>query len=112
MSGPHLNRRFVLEAPLRVAEGAGGFRQSWITLGEIWADVRARGGREGATAGVPTSQTSFVVTVRAAPIGSPERPIPKQRFRDGARVYAIQTVAERDTSGRYLICQVEEEVAT
>lgn len=112
MSVPHLSRRIVLEAPVRTEDGAGGFRHSWIALGEVWAEMRAKGGREGTTAGVLTSQTNFVVTVRATPIGSPERPLPEQRFRDGTRVYAIQTVAEWDTSGRYLTCLVEEEVAT
>lgn len=111
MSVPHLNRRLVLEAPLRMADGAGGFRTSWTVLGEVWAEVRARGGREAASLGVPVSRTSLVVTVRAAPYGAPDRPVADQRFRDGARVFSIRSVTERDPQGQYLTCLVQEETA-
>ena len=52
-----------------------------------------------------------VVTVRGAPTGSPARPVPQQRFRDGSRVFHIKSVAEQDAQGRYLICLAKEETA-
>ena len=52
----------------------------------------------------------FAITVRAAPFGSPERPQPQQRFREGTRVFKIQTVAEQDQDARYLVCLAQEEV--
>ncbi|WP_037227427.1 head-tail adaptor protein [Roseobacter sp. GAI101] len=105
-----LNRRLVLEAPTRLVDGAGGYRETWVALGTVWADVQARGGREAAQASVPISRMGFAITVRAAPFGSPERPEPQQRFREGTRVFKIQTVSEQDQDARYLVCLAQEEV--
>lgn len=107
-----LNRRLVLEAPQRVADGAGGFAETWAEIGTLWAEMRARGGREMSDPAVPVSATGWRITVRAAPHGAPSRPRPEQRFRDGARLYVIEAVSERDPAGRFLTCHATEEVAT
>ena len=106
-----LNRQLVLEAPGRVADGAGGFDQAWVVLGTIWAEVVARTGREVTEGSVQMSSTSYRITVRAAPFGAPSRPAPEQRLRDGTRVFRIEAVADRDPAGRYLTCYATEEVA-
>jgi len=106
---PHLNRELALEAPVRIADGAGGFSEGWIELGRLWAEVRARSGRERDAGGLPLSQVGYRIVVRAAPVGAPSRPCPEQRFRDGARVFRIEAVAERDPQGRYLTCYAREE---
>ena len=110
MKGPHLNRRLVLETPTRQGDGAGGDQVAWTALGEVWAEVVARSGRENGSAGVAVSRMGYAISLRAAPFGSAERPKPEQRFRDGDRVYSIETVAERDPQGRYLICLAQEEL--
>jgi len=109
VSAPELNRALVLEAPARVADGAGGFDEGWQVLGTLWARIEARSGRETAQGGAPISRVSHRITVRGAPWGSAARPRPQQRFRDGARTFAIEAVAERDAAGRYLVCHVVEE---
>ena len=106
-----LNRRLVLEAPARVADGAGGYAESWAGIGTLWAEVTARTGRERAEGTVPVSSTAYRITVRAAPHGAPSRPRPEQRFRDGARLFRIEAVTERDPLGRYLTCYARDEVA-
>jgi head-tail adaptor len=111
MSPVHLNRRLVLEGPVKLADGAGGFSQGWTVLGQMWADVTARTGRQRAEAGAPVSAVAYRIIVRAAPLGAAARPRPAQRFRDGARRFVIQAVAEHDPGGRYLICFAQEEVA-
>ena len=111
MNGPVLNRKLVLEAPGRVGDGAGGFTETWTALGELWAEVTARSGRERAEAGAPVSAVSYRIVVRAAPYGAVSRPMPEQRFRDGTRLFVIQAVAEADAAGRYLTCFADEEVA-
>lgn len=111
MSRPRLNRRLVLEAPARVPDGAGGFVESWTALGEIWAEVTARGGRERAEGGAVVSGVGYRIVLRAAPDGAASRPVPEQRFRDGARLFVIQAVAEHEPRGRYLVCFADEEVA-
>jgi head-tail adaptor len=110
MSVPRLNRLLTLESPARVADGAGGFLQSWTALGEHWAQVTARTGRETQVAAVAVSTVPYTIVLRAAPVGHPARPVPEQRFREGSRVFHIRSVAEADPEARYLVCMADEEV--
>lgn len=107
--GRRLNRRLVLETPERIADGAGGFSQTWTALGTLWAQVIARTGRETAGGAMPLSRVAFKIIVRAAPMGQSTRPVASQRFRDGERLFVIQSVTEDDADGRYLICTAQEE---
>lgn len=110
MRPPRLNRRLVLEAQENVADGGGGFAGGWVAVGELWAGIDARTGRARDEAGHPVSDVTLRIVVRAAPQGSSMRPVPGQRFRDGARIFAIRAVAERDADGRYLTCFTQEEL--
>lgn len=107
--GDRLNRKLVLEMPARVPDGAGGFAESWIPLGTLWADVVARTGREAAGTAAPLSRVSYKIIVRAAPVSSQARPQSNQRFREGERLFRILAVAEDDADGRYLMCTAQEE---
>ncbi|TDE40318.1 phage head closure protein [Antarcticimicrobium sediminis] len=111
MSAPVLARQLLLETPVRLPDGAGGVIESWTPIGALWAEVRPRTGRERAEAGTPVSTMGYRIVVRGAPVGSVQRPTPEQRFRDGARLYRIRAVAERDPAGQFLICFADEEVA-
>lgn len=107
---PALNRRLVLEAPERVADGAGGFAEVWQARGVLWAEMRAGLGRAGAGEEAALGLAGWRITVRAAPAGAPARPVPGQRFREGGRVFDILAVSERDGDGQYLVCTAREEV--
>ncbi len=109
MNDVHLNRRLELEDPQRTSDGAGGFNETWVTLGEVWAQVEARTGRERAGEDLSISTVGYRITVRGAPFGASSRPKPDQRFREGIRLFRIQAVAERDPAGRYLTCFAIEE---
>ncbi|MGB1235073.1 MAG: head-tail adaptor protein [Planktomarina sp.] len=109
---PRLNRSLVLQDLTRTPDGAGGFIESWIPLGTLWAEVRATGGREGETDHAKLSQVSYAVTVRAAPHGAESRPKPEQRLVEGPRIYRIHAVTEADTTAKYLTLRVTEEVAS
>ena len=111
MSIPKLNRILVLEAPARISDGAGGFEETWVAQGELWADCRLGTGRETSGEGGALSFKSYRIIVRAAPFGSPSRPVAGQRFRDGARIFNLVAVGEHDSDGRFLICFAEEELA-
>ena len=112
MKTPHLNRKLVLEAPMRVADGAGGYTESWAAQGTLWAEMTVRGtGAERQVAGASISRASYRIVVRGAPEGSWMRPAPDQRFREGGRLFIIRAVAERDPGGQYLTCFADEEVA-
>ncbi len=111
MSAPVLNRPLVLEAPERLADGAGGFTLTWTALGTLWAEVVPGSGREAAGVEVTTAQVPYRITIRAAPIGSSRRPKAEQRLRDGSRIFTILAVSERDARGQYLTCFAREEVS-
>jgi head-tail adaptor len=110
MSGFSLDRALVLEEPLRVADGAGGFSVVWTALGTLWAEVKSGAGRDVAGEEVTVSTVQYRITVRGAVAGAPSRPKPAQRFRDGARVFAILAVTEADARGQFLTCITREEV--
>ncbi|WP_135451079.1 MULTISPECIES: head-tail adaptor protein [Tabrizicola] len=110
MNAPHLNRLLVLEAVERTPDGAGGFSSVWTALGTLWAEVMPGQGGDLPGEERMMSAVPCRITVRAAPAGSPSRPIAGQRFREGTRLFLIQAVAERDRSGRYLTCFGREEV--
>lgn len=110
MTVPVLNRLLSLEEAQRVADGAGGQRLTWVTLGELWAEVSPGTGVERAGEFVTLASVPYKIVVRAAPVGSPRRPRPEQRFREGGRVFRILAVAEADRSQHYLTCFAREEV--
>ncbi len=112
MKSPCLNRSLMLEAPLRVADGAGGFVDDWQPLGVLWAEVKAGSGREVGAPATTVSRVPYRITVRAASYGGPSRPVAGQRFRDGARIFRINAVAEKDANARFLVCFTEEEVVS
>lgn len=111
MSKPRLNRELLLERRERISDSAGGFIETWAALGTIWAEVDARAGRLVSGEAVTVSATGFRVTLRAAPVGHSNRPLPGQRFRMGPRTFRIDAVTEADPGGVYLTCQCEEEVS-
>lgn len=108
MKGVQLNRALVLEQPERVADGAGGFETVWQPLGTLWAEVKARSGREANGPVGALSRLSLKITVRGAAFDSPKRPRAGQRFREGLRLFSVDAVAE---DGMFLVCHAHEEVA-
>lgn len=105
-----LNRPMALEEAQIAADGAGGHARSWVTLGTHWTELRPGSGRELRGEIVPQGQMAFRIFLRAAPQGSPQRPRPDQRFRDGERTFRIVSVSEADPLGAYLLCHAREEV--
>lgn len=110
MRRPRLNRQLVLEGASRTPDGAGGFVELWTPLGWLWAELRAGAGREAELAEATVGEGRYRIIVRAAPHGAPSRPVPGQRFREGARRWRILAVTEADAAARYLTCHAVEEV--
>ncbi len=111
MSVPVLNRQLTLQERQGSPDGAGGRSESWVTLGTLWAGVQSRSGRETQGFGGAVSLGTFRITVRGAPVGASNRPIPGQRFVMGARIFEILAVTEIEPGGMYLDCDAREEVA-
>lgn len=110
MPRPLLNTELVLEEPLMIGDGGGGFRTVWTPIGTLWGEVKTSSARERAVGGRTVSEISHQITVRGAPNGSPRRPKPTCRFRSGDRIFAIRGVSEQDVRGAYLTCWTDEEV--
>lgn len=110
MKVPVLGRRLVLEAPVEVADGAGGYARDWVALGAHWAEVTPGAGAEAGDL-VTVARVAVRIVVRGAPHGDAARPRPEQRFREGDRVFPIVAVTERDPRGHYLTCFAREEAA-
>lgn len=109
MSAPRLSVPLVLETARRLPDGMGGYRRQWQALGVVYAAMKAGAGAatEGETG--PQSTVVWRITLRAAPEGDPRRPRPGQRLRMGARIFAIEAVAEADGPGLWLVCMAREE---
>jgi head-tail adaptor len=110
MMAPHLNRALGLEGVVRTPDGAGGFTEAWASLGTLWAEVLPGSGGDSLGEERLLSAVPYRITVRGAPAGSGSRPQAGQRFREGARLFLIQAVTERDAAGRFLTCFSREEV--
>ncbi len=94
---------------MAVPDGAGGLVRSWVLRGHLWAEVVPGSGGLAAGEEVALSRQAFRITVRGAAPGAPSRPVAGERFRDGARVFSILAVTERDPDGRHLLCTAREE---
>jgi len=99
----------VLEAPVEVADGAGGVRRNWIAQGTLYAKLEALTGREALSGESGVSRQPWKITVPAAPQGAASRPTARQRFRHDARIFMIASVADADSTGRFLTCRATEE---
>lgn len=106
-----LARRLTLETRESASDGAGGQVVSWRALGELWAEVTPRTGREIFVGERPASRLSYRILVWGAPVGAASRPRADQRLREGERVFDILAVAEHDPAGRYLEIVAEEGLA-
>jgi len=111
MNAPELTRALVLQKPEAAPDGAGGHVISWISMGTLWAEIRASGrGAERLADTGPEGVQRLRITVRAAPAESDARPRPGLRLvESGQRRFRILSVAESDPRGRYLVCSAIEE---
>jgi head-tail adaptor len=105
---PQLNRPMILERFDDSTDSGGGLSGGWNALGTLWVEVATSRGRSQTQAGRDIPVQSVRLLTRGAPIGSPRRPEPGQRLRDGARHYAILAVSEWDTDGWYIDITAQE----
>lgn len=104
----HLNRKLVLESRVLTADDAGGQTVDWVAEGTLWAEVKLQRGAETRVSKRDLSTVNYTLFVRAAPIGSPRRPRPDQRFSEDGRIFSILAVGDDDPEGKYLRVWVQE----
>lgn len=105
-----LKWQLALEDRQRIPDGSGGYSESWVPLGTVWAHVQARGVSATEVSAGSTTLVRYKITVRGAPEGSPKRIKTGQRFRNGSKVYTVDSVSESDATGLYLVCSARKEV--
>ena len=106
-----LARRLTLQRAGRLPDGAGGWTESWDSLGTVWAQIRGRTVRTRGTADLAVDVARLDIRIRASQPGAIERPIVGDRFREGSRFYVIHAVREEGRTGRWLMCTCSEEVS-
>ncbi len=108
MSTPKLNRKLVLEELSRVPDGMGGFAESWVSKGVVWANLEARGSVERQVGARTLPVVKYRILTRAAPFGADSRPRPDQRFREEGRSFDILAVGDYGENAQYLEIWAEE----
>ena len=90
-SAGELKYRLVLEAPLEIADGAGGVTRSYSPVATLWASLTPTSDRaDSAAAGLGAIVTHRIV-IRIGP-----EVTTRHRFRTGPRIFRIVAVREQD----------------
>jgi SPP1 family predicted phage head-tail adaptor len=99
-----LDRRLALEAPAETPDGAGGVVRTYQEVATLWASVEPVAAR-GEVVAMQSGQTIThrILIRRRADITA------RHRLRDGAKVFRIVALRERDR--RWLEIQAEERAA-
>lgn len=96
-----LNRRLTLEAPVEIVDGSGGVTRSYVVVATLWASVEPVAAR----GDVVAAALGATITHRIRMRSNPDVTL-RHRLRDGARIFRIVTMRERDR--RFLDIDAEE----
>lgn len=99
-----MTARLELEAPQQLPDGQGGAMILWQPLAAVWARIEPVSFQvaEQAQASLGTISHRIWIRHRAGVEAG-------LRLRRQARIFAIRLVRDPDETGRYLVCQCEEQ---
>lgn len=97
-----MRERFVLEQPVRTADGGGGASVTWETVAEVWAAARPISGDERLRHDQLSARLTHEVWIRYR-----AGVVPAMRLRQDTRAYDIVAVLEVERRTR-LKCLCEE----
>jgi SPP1 family predicted phage head-tail adaptor len=104
MSNPALlSRRLALEAPVDSADGAGGVVRSFEAVATLWAEVTPVSAARALEADRLGARITHRIGIRFA-----DDITTRHRFREGARIFRIVSVRDRDGRKRFLQIEAEE----
>jgi SPP1 family predicted phage head-tail adaptor len=98
-----LRHRLMVEQPIDVADGAGGFTRGWALLAEVWGAILPRTGGEGVEADRFAGRVMHTIWLRHRP-----GIVPGMRLRAGPRTFDIASVIDVAERRRWLRVEVEE----
>ncbi|MGQ4272460.1 phage head closure protein [Terrihabitans sp. B22-R8] len=104
--GPDIGRlrhRIVVEEPVDVPDGAGGFARTWRDAGTVWADIEARSASFGLTADAAGQTIVHRIVMRWHDDLSA-----RHRLRAGTATYIIRSVYDPTGERRFLVALTEE----
>jgi SPP1 family predicted phage head-tail adaptor len=96
-----LNRRLVLETLVETADGAGGVARSYEVVTTLWASLTPRTANDNVAADALGASISHRIVIRYR-----DDLTLRHRFRDGARIFHLVAIRERDR--RFLDIDAEE----
>ena len=86
-----LKTRLAVQQPLKVADGQGGVSRTWTTFATMWAQVVPVGSSASVEADAAGATQRYRITLR-----SQLSLTTRHRLVEGARVYRIIGIRERD----------------
>ena len=98
-----MRHRVILEAPLRVPDGAGGVIETWSEVATLWARIADRSGSESFSADGISGRLTHEITLRPHP-----DLVPRNRMRTMTRTYHILAVRTLGEPTSRLTCLCEE----
>lgn len=98
-----LRHRLTLEMPVNTADDIGGFRQTWLSVAEVWAAIDTRSANEQFEAQRRESSFTHRITIRWRPDVNGA-----MRLSGDGKAYRILAVHDADHRRRYLTCLCEE----
>jgi head-tail adaptor len=96
-----LNTRLAIEAPVEVADGQGGVTRAYATFTKVWAQVTHLAARHDVSAGADGAALRARIVLRPGVVLTLQH-----RFVDGARIYSIIAIRDRD-GGRFIEIDAE-----
>lgn len=86
-----LKTRLVIQQPIETPDDQGGVVRTWTTFATVWAQVTPLGSRREAQADADGATQDYRIVLR-----SNLSLTLQHRFSDGARIYRIVAIRERD----------------
>jgi SPP1 family predicted phage head-tail adaptor len=99
-----MTARLALEEAVATSDGQGGATLAWTEIAALWAKVEPVSSALTERAGVEVGTITHRIWIRFRDGVSAG-----QRFRKGARLFAVKLVQDPDETGRYLTCLCEED---
>ena len=99
-----MTARLDLETPQEVPDGQGGATSGWTLTASLWARIEPVSTQVTEEASAETGRITHRIWLRFRSDVSAG-----QRLRKGGRIFRVKVVQDPDETGRYLVCQCEED---
>ena len=98
-----LRHRLILEAPVDVPDGAGGFERQWQQVDEIYGRITEQPGPQQLNAEKLENVSRVRIIIRWRPDMAGH-----VRLREGARIFHVRATFDADSKRRFMTCDCEE----